>query len=99
VSTPVRVRSGGALAGTTPVPGDKSIAHRALLLSALANGASTVRGFPGGADVCATLGAIRALGAPADWQGDTVRIEMVDSTGASLFGAIEQTIAKANLPA
>jgi len=31
--------------------------------------------------------------------GDTVRIEMVDSTGASLFGAIEQTIAKANLPA
>ena len=30
--------------------------------------------------------------------GDTVRIEMLDSTGASLFGAIEQTIVKANLP-
>jgi len=89
VSAPARVRSGGALAGTTPVPGDKSIAHRALLLSALANGVSTVRGFPGGADVRATLGAIRALGAPADWQGDVVRI---DGRGLALGAGVDTAI-------
>jgi 3-phosphoshikimate 1-carboxyvinyltransferase len=63
-----------ALSGTTDVPGDKSIAHRALLLGALADGTSLLRGFPGGADVRATLGAIRALGAQVAWEGDTVRI-------------------------
>src|SRR6185503_21232198 len=89
VSAPARVRSGGALAGTTPVPGDKSIAHRALLLSALANGVSTIRGFPGGADVRATLGAIRALGAPADWQGDVVRI---DGRGLALGDGVDTAI-------
>src|SRR4030095_627664 len=70
VSAPGRLRPAGALAGTTAVPGDKSIAHRALMLSALADGVSTVRGFPGGADVRATLGAVRALGAAAGRRAD-----------------------------
>jgi 3-phosphoshikimate 1-carboxyvinyltransferase len=65
----------GALVGELGVPGDKSIAHRALLLGALADGTTLVRGFPGGADVRATLDAIRRLGAAAEWTGDTVRVE------------------------
>jgi 3-phosphoshikimate 1-carboxyvinyltransferase len=65
----------GPLAGTLAVPGDKSIAHRALLLGALADGTTTVSGFPGGADVLSTLGAIRALGARAERDGALVRIE------------------------
>ena len=90
----VRVRGAGApLAGTTTVPGDKSIAHRALLLGALADGTSTVRGFPGGADVRATLGAVRALGAPAEWQGDTVRIA---GQGLGLGAGIDTAIDCAN---
>jgi 3-phosphoshikimate 1-carboxyvinyltransferase len=88
------VRSGGRpLTGKTTVPGDKSIAHRALLLGALAEGTSIVRGFPGGADVRATLGAIRALGAPAEWDGDTVRIE---GRGLALGAGIDTAIDCAN---
>ncbi len=44
------------------VPGDKSISHRALLLGALAEGQSTLRGLLTGADVQSTAGALRALG-------------------------------------
>jgi 3-phosphoshikimate 1-carboxyvinyltransferase len=75
MSTAARVSAGGPLAGTTTVPGDKSIAHRALLLGALADGTSTLRGLPHGADVRATLGAIRALGAHATVDGDVGRVE------------------------
>jgi 3-phosphoshikimate 1-carboxyvinyltransferase len=63
------------LVGESVVPGDKSLGHRALLLGALAAGTTTVHGFPGGADVRATLGAIRALGADVTWEGDTVTVE------------------------
>ena len=63
------------LAATLGVPGDKSIAHRALLLGALAEGTTTVSGFPGGADVLSSLGAIEALGARIERAGDGVRIE------------------------
>jgi 3-phosphoshikimate 1-carboxyvinyltransferase len=73
--TPVRVGPpAGAIGGTVRVPGDKSIAHRALLLGALAEGTTTVRGLPGGADVLSTLGAMRALGARVERDGDAVRI-------------------------
>ncbi|AUX25527.1 3-phosphoshikimate 1-carboxyvinyltransferase [Sorangium cellulosum] len=50
------------LIGSVPVPADKSIAHRALLLAGLATGRSRIRcGAPGG-DHRATLDALRALG-------------------------------------
>lgn len=45
------------------MPGDKSISHRAILLSALAHGTSTIRGLSDGADVGHTLAAVQALGA------------------------------------
>ncbi len=63
------------LMGEVTVPGDKSIAHRALLLGALAEGTTVVTGFPGGADVVSSLGAVRALGARGERAGDVVRIE------------------------
>lgn len=49
------------------VPGDKSISHRVLLLGALAEGTSVVRGLNPGEDVRATAGALRALGVPIHW--------------------------------
>jgi 3-phosphoshikimate 1-carboxyvinyltransferase len=64
-----------AVEGDARVPGDKSISHRALLLGALADGRSVVRGFPGGADVLATLGAVRTLGATAAVDGDVVTLD------------------------
>ena len=50
------------LSGVVPVPGDKSITHRALMLAALAEGKSEVRSFRMGADNRSTASALRALG-------------------------------------
>src|SRR5262245_25135362 len=63
-----------ALHGEVAVPGDKSIGHRALLLGALADGTSVVRGFSGGADVRATFAAVQRLGATVACEGDTLRV-------------------------
>ena len=51
------------LRGRVRVPGDKSISHRALLLAALADGTSTLRGLSVGEDVTHTRAAVAALGA------------------------------------
>lgn len=51
------------LSGTISVPGDKSISHRSLMLSALAVGESRVEGLLEGEDVLATAAAMRAMGA------------------------------------
>jgi 3-phosphoshikimate 1-carboxyvinyltransferase len=45
------------------VPGDKSISHRAAILSALANGICTIRNFLPSEDCLNTLNAMQALGA------------------------------------
>ncbi|HJQ54340.1 MAG TPA: 3-phosphoshikimate 1-carboxyvinyltransferase [Gemmatimonadaceae bacterium] len=69
------------VAGTVRVPGDKSISHRALILGALANGRSQVRGILDSEDVRSTAGVLRALGAPiGDIAGD-MRIEGVGLRG------------------
>lgn len=52
-----------ALSGSIAVPGDKSISHRSLMLSALAVGESRVEGLLEGEDVLATAAAMRAMGA------------------------------------
>ena len=53
----------GPLRGIVRVPGDKSISHRSLMLSALAIGESRVTGLLEGEDVLATAAAMRAMGA------------------------------------
>jgi len=55
-----------ALSGTIRVPGDKSISHRALMLSALAVGGSCITGLLEGEDVLSTAAAMRAMGADID---------------------------------
>jgi 3-phosphoshikimate 1-carboxyvinyltransferase len=50
------------VAGSMIVPGDKSISHRSLMLSGLAEGTSEVTGFLASEDCLATLAAMRALG-------------------------------------
>lgn len=50
------------LYGSTTVPGDKSISHRAAMFAALAEGRSQVRNFLPGGDCQATLGVLRSLG-------------------------------------
>ena len=68
--TNLTIRSGHPLTGSTTVPGDKSISHRALILGALASGQNQVRGWLAAGDTLATLGAIRALGIEVERNGD-----------------------------
>ena len=65
------------VSGTMTVPGDKSISHRALMLSGIAEGVSDVSGFLAGEDCLATLSAMRALG---------VRIEQPSATQVLIHG-------------
>jgi len=62
------------LRGVVQVPGDKSVGHRACILSALGEGASTVRGLGRGADLASTRRVVEALGATVEQQGTTLRI-------------------------
>jgi len=61
-STVTDLPRGLPLRGEVRVPGDKSISHRALILSALASGKSMIYGSNTGADVAATAAALTALG-------------------------------------
>lgn len=58
------------LRGRITIPGDKSISHRALMLSALAVGESRVTGLLEGHDVLATAAAMRAMGAQIERRTD-----------------------------
>ncbi|MER2529644.1 MAG: 3-phosphoshikimate 1-carboxyvinyltransferase [Candidatus Competibacter denitrificans] len=71
------VEPSGALRGRLRVPGDKSISHRAIMLGALADGATTISGFLEGEDCLATLRAFRAMG---------VRIEGPESGQVTVHG-------------
>ncbi|MDA8044608.1 MAG: 3-phosphoshikimate 1-carboxyvinyltransferase [Actinomycetota bacterium] len=64
----------GGLQGRLRVPGDKSISHRALLLSALAPGTSRITGLSNGADVAATRRAVEAFGARTASEGGVVLV-------------------------
>ncbi len=56
------IRPSECLSGRVNVPGDKSITHRAFILSALAEGASRVTGYLDGGDCQATLQCLGQLG-------------------------------------
>ena len=72
----------GALAGHIAVPGDKSISHRALLVGALAEGETHVRGFGRSADTESTLEAVHALGVQvAELGGDELLVHGVGLRG------------------
>ena len=60
----------GALVGHIAVPGDKSISHRAVLIGALCEGETRVRGFGRSADTESTIAAVRTLGVQVDEPAD-----------------------------
>jgi 3-phosphoshikimate 1-carboxyvinyltransferase len=66
----MRVEPAVRLEGHFAVPGDKSISHRALLLGAVSDGETVVRGFGRSGDTLSTLAAVRSLGAQVDDDGD-----------------------------
>jgi 3-phosphoshikimate 1-carboxyvinyltransferase len=62
------------VSGTIRVPGDKSISHRSLILSALADGESVVRGILDSEDVRSTAGVLAGLGAEIPTFSATMRV-------------------------
>ena len=70
IAADATVRPATRLRGELRLPGDKSISHRALILSALADGESRITGAGDGADVRSTAGVMRALGATVEVRPD-----------------------------
>ena len=64
--TTLTITPGGPLRGTISVPGDKSITHRAIILSALGDGPTPITGYCRGEDCLNTMRAFRALGVRVD---------------------------------
>lgn len=72
------------LRGELRVPGDKSTSHRALMVSALADGESTIRGLSPGLDVAATSLIMEQLGVTREERDGVVTIVgPVNGLGAS----------------
>ncbi|HET7130032.1 MAG TPA: 3-phosphoshikimate 1-carboxyvinyltransferase [Gaiellaceae bacterium] len=69
----MRVEPAAALEGHFAVPGDKSVSHRALLVGAVADGETRIRGFGRSADTESTVAAVRALGAEVQ-DGEAVTV-------------------------
>ena len=80
------IGAAGPLTGSLRVPGDKSISHRALMLSAIAEGKSSIEGFLNGEDTIATMNALRLLG---------VQIEQPSATLVSVEGVGLHGLSKA----
>ena len=64
------ISPGGKLSGRFSVPGDKSISHRALMLSAIAEGQSRITGFLDSEDTLATMAAFRSMGVEIQYSSD-----------------------------
>ncbi|WP_047152614.1 3-phosphoshikimate 1-carboxyvinyltransferase [Aneurinibacillus tyrosinisolvens] len=73
-----------SIQGETAVPGDKSISHRAVMLSALAEGTTTINGFLAGADCLSTISCFRKLGISIEQDGERVVVD-----GKGWFGLKE----------
>ena len=81
----MKIEPATALVGHIAVPGDKSISHRAVLVGAVAEGETLVRGFGRSADTESTIAAVRSLCvAVHEDDVDTLRVE-----GAGLRGLSE----------
>jgi 3-phosphoshikimate 1-carboxyvinyltransferase len=71
-----------SLRGAVAVPGDKSISHRAVLIGAICDGETVIRGFGRSEDTESTVRAVRALGAGVEEEGS----EILRITGVGLRG-------------
>lgn len=81
------VRPPKELVGEPSVPGDKSITHRALILSTLASGSNRISNFSPGMDCQSTISCLRALGARIVKKRDNAPFILVHGAGSA--GLIE----------
>ena len=62
------------LKGTLPVPGDKSISHRAIMFGSLSEGTTTIHGFLKGADCLSTIDCFRKMGISIEEKDETIYV-------------------------
>ena len=77
----IRVQPGRPLRGRVTPPGDKSMSHRAILLAALARGASRVEHLLVAGVTRPMLQALTALGVPWRLEGTTLTVESPGAAG------------------
>lgn len=82
--TSLTITPGRPLRGTITVPGDKSITHRAIILTALAEGTGTIRRYCRGGDCLNTMRAMQSLGVKIDESVEELRVQ-----GKGLWGLTE----------
>ena len=80
----MRIEPAASVEGAIAVPGVKGISQRAVLLGAVADGESEIRGFGPAADTEAAISVVRQLGVEVDDVGETMRVR-----GAGLRGLRE----------
>lgn len=72
---------GGVLSGSIRVPGDKSISHRSIILSSIADGVSRISGFLEGEDSLNTLKSFQTMGVVIDHNADQIVVHGVGLNG------------------
>ena len=69
------------LKGKVSIPGDKSISHRSIILSSIAEGISEISGFLTGEDCLATLNAFKKMGIKIDQHDRHIRVHGLGLNG------------------
>ena len=69
------------LKGQVTIPGDKSISHRSIILSSLAEGTSEISGFLKGEDCLATLDSFKKMGVKIEEQDEKISVHGVGLHG------------------
>ncbi len=72
------------LRGELTVPGDKSISHRSIMLGALSEGLTEIKGFLDSADCRSTMGAFRSMGITIEENSERILVH-----GKGLYGLNE----------
>ncbi len=81
--TTFKCSPGAQVSGSIRVPGDKSISHRSIIFSSIAQGTSTISGFLKGEDSLKTLKAFQSMGVSIEQDGNRVKVEGVGLNGLS----------------
>ncbi len=69
------------LRGQVIIPGDKSISHRSIILSSIAEGTSEISGFLKGEDCLATINAFKKMGVKIEDEGKKIYVHGVGLHG------------------
>ncbi len=74
-------KQGAKITGSIRVPGDKSISHRSIILSSIAEGSSKISGFLLGEDSLNTIRAFQQMGVSIERDQDRVKVHGVGLHG------------------